>query len=90
MAKPFVDLRRSQPDGPGRSFPTHHALLLGPPGGRRAGGLPPGKYRIAVRQWDPYPDTDKLGGKFDAQNSPIVREITGEEDIVIDLSKPGR
>ena len=53
-----------------------------------ARGLAPGKYRIAVRQWDPYPDVDKLGGKFDAKNSPIVREITGEEDILIDLSKP--
>jgi len=53
-----------------------------------ARGLAPGKYRIAVRQWDPYPEVDKLEGKFDASHSPIVREITGKEDILIDLSKP--
>lgn len=54
----------------------------------RGGGLPPGKYKIAVRQWDPYPQVDKLQGRFDAQNSPIVREITGDGDLLIDLSKP--
>lgn len=56
--------------------------------GRRGDGIPPGKYRIAVRQWDPYPQVDRLKGRFDEKNSPIIREITGEEDIVIDVSKP--
>ncbi len=46
--------------------------------GRDGRGIPAGKYRIAVRQWDPYP-TDKLQGRFDEQNSPI---------ILIDVSKP--
>jgi hypothetical protein len=52
-------------------------------------GIPPGKYRIAIRQWDPYPQIDKLGGKFDEENSPITREVTGEEEIVIDVLRPG-
>lgn len=56
--------------------------------GRDGHGIPPGKYRIAVRQWDPLPDVDRLGGRFDAQHSPIIREVTGREDIVIDVSKP--
>ena len=56
--------------------------------GRRGDGIPPGRYRIAVRQWDPYPQVDRLKGRFDERNSPIIREIAGEEDIVIDVSKP--
>ncbi len=56
--------------------------------GRTGNGLPPGKYRIVVRQWDPYPQVDKLGGRFDEKNSQIIREITGEEEISIDVSKP--
>jgi len=56
--------------------------------GRLGNGLPPGKYRIAVRQWDPFPQTDKLGGKFGAKNTPIVREVTGKEEILIDVSRP--
>ena len=51
-------------------------------------GIPPGKYRIAVRQWDPFPDTDRLEGKFDENNSPIVREIATRAEIIIDVSKP--
>ena len=50
---------------------------------------PPGKYRVAVRQWEPFPSTDKLGGKFDERNTPIVVEITNPpKDLVIDLDKP--
>ena len=51
--------------------------------------LPPGKYKVAVRQWEPYPQTDKLGGKFDEQRSPIVVEITDPpKDVEIDIAKP--
>ena len=56
--------------------------------GRFGRGIPPGKYRIAVRQWDPYPQSDTLGGKFDEQHSPILREVAGKEPLEIDLSKP--
>ncbi len=55
--------------------------------GRAGSGIPPGKYRIAVRQWDPYETVDRLNGRFDEENSQIIREITGEEEIVIDVSK---
>lgn len=51
------------------------------------GGMPPGKYKVAVRQWDPYPQTDKLGGKFSATATPIVRDVTGDQPIEIDLDK---
>lgn len=47
--------------------------------------IPPGKYRIAVYHYDP---DDKLGGRFDKDHSPIVREVTGKEDLVIDLANP--
>lgn len=56
--------------------------------GRSGGGILPGKYRVVVRQWDPYPNVDRLGGKFDAAHSPIVRQIAGQEDVVIDVSQP--
>ncbi|NQT17597.1 MAG: hypothetical protein HQ582_32885 [Planctomycetes bacterium] len=57
--------------------------------GADGNGIPPGKYRIAIRQWDPYPQIDKLGGKFDEENTPITRQITGEEEILIDVLRPG-
>jgi hypothetical protein len=60
-----------------------HFDLPGPDGT----GLPPGKYRIGVRQWDPYPNLDQLKGRFDAKTSPIVRDVTGDE-IIIDLAQP--
>jgi hypothetical protein len=50
---------------------------------------PPGKYKVAVRQWDPYPKTDKLGGQFDEQKTRITVEITDPpKDLEIDLDKP--
>ncbi len=53
-------------------------------GGR---GLPPGTYRIAVYQYDPYPD-DKLGGRFSDERSKIVRRIEDDTDLgTIDLAE---
>ena len=52
-------------------------------------GIEPGKYLIAVRQWDPFPSLDQLGGRFDEENSTIVRVLEGDEqELIIDLSKP--
>lgn len=56
--------------------------------GRFGNGIPPGKYRIAVRQWDPYPNKDGLQGKFSEQQTPIVREVDGKTPLEIDVSKP--
>ncbi len=56
--------------------------------GRDGHGLPPGKYKITVRQLDPAPDNDKLGGRFNFENTPLVREIKEGEEILIDLSRP--
>lgn len=64
--------------------PQGNFTLFGPSGN----GIPPGKYKITVRQWDPYPQTDKLQGQFDEKNSKIVREINGASDLAIDVSKP--
>ena len=50
-------------------------------------GVPPGKYRIAVQQFDPYPTTDKLDGKFAPGKTTIVREVNGST-LDIDLAKP--
>jgi hypothetical protein len=48
----------------------------------------PGKYKIAVEQLDPSPQTDKLGGAFGKEKTPIVRDIDGKKPIEIDLAKP--
>ncbi len=53
-----------------------------------AAGKFPGKYKIAVRQWDPYPNTDLLEGKFDEANTTIVRDVKAGDNLVIDVSKP--
>ena len=71
--------------------------------GRFGRGIPLGKYRIGVHQWEPVEQkpgakmpkgmsakgTDLLQGKFDDTTSPIVREITEKDKTIeIDISKP--
>jgi len=51
------------------------------------GGIPPGKYKIAVHQWDPYPNVDKLQGAFSKEKTPLVREIDGKSPIDIELNQ---
>ena len=48
----------------------------------------PGKYKIAVEQLDPSPQTDKLEGAFGKEKTPIVRDIDGKKPIEIDLAHP--
>ena len=71
--------------------------------GRLGKGIPVGKYRIAVRQWErvqikpgqkPDPEVfkgrkDSLKQKFSETASTIVRDITTKDTaITIDISKP--
>jgi len=55
----------------------------------RPGGIPPGQYKVAVRQWDPLPNVDKLNGAFAEDKTPLLRTIDGKSEIVIDLDQPG-
>ena len=48
----------------------------------------PGKYKVAVEQFDPTPQSDKLGGAFNQEKTPIVRQIDGKKPLKIDLSNP--
>jgi hypothetical protein len=72
-------------------------------GGRFGRGIPLGKYRIGVHQYEPVErkpgvkmpkgvsarGVDLLQGKFDDLTSPIVREITEKDTTIeIDISKP--
>lgn len=52
--------------------------------------LPSGKYRVAVRQWEPYPQNDLLQGKFDQKNSPVMIDIAADTTDLgtIDIDKP--
>jgi hypothetical protein len=56
--------------------------------GNKGNGIPPGKYRISIQQWDPYPNVDRLNGKFDPEHTPIVREfVQGSQELNIDLDQ---
>ena len=48
--------------------------------------IPIGQYLITVKQIDPMPVNDLLAGKFDVQNSKIIREVKAGEKIDIDLN----
>ena len=54
----------------------------------RPDGIPPGKYKIAVWQWDPYPNVDKLQGAFAEEKTPLIRMIDGKSPLEIELSRP--
>src|SRR5439155_594625 len=46
-------------------------------GGKDGRGIPEGKYRVEVHQWDPYPKLDRLGVRFGANTSPIEINVAG-------------
>jgi hypothetical protein len=50
--------------------------------------IPVGKYKVVVQQMDPAPVTDKLKGAFDLGRTKIVREVTEDGTLDIDLAKP--
>jgi hypothetical protein len=50
--------------------------------------IPQGRYKVAVQQMDPAPVTDKLKGAFSAGKTPIVREVTEDGEVNIDLARP--
>ncbi len=49
------------------------------------GGMPAGEYRVAVRQWEPYPTTDKLGGRYDEEHTSLVVLVDGKSELKIEL-----
>jgi hypothetical protein len=53
--------------------------------GREGRGIPPGKYHVIVRQFDPYPMSDKLKGAFQ-KPSQIVVDV--EDDCEFDVAVP--
>lgn len=88
----WVELRFYSLDGSGNMGETYYISRVADDGafkvlGPSDHGLPPGKYKVIVRQWDPFPSTDKLDGKFDETHSTIVREITGPTTIELDIAK---
>ncbi len=72
--------------------------VIGPEGS----GIPPGKYRVAISQRynreafealknkpkGMVRDDDTLKDRFGPATSPIVREVKGRTDLVIDMDKP--
>jgi hypothetical protein len=77
------------PDDPEKAGDTYPANV-NPDGtfevpGKEGKGIPPGKYRVAVRQLDPYPTKDKLKDKFSPEKTPIVRDVASRE-VNIDIA----
>lgn len=48
-------------------------------------GIPPGKYRVVVRQWMNFPSDDALKGAYALDRTPLVIDVVAGEDILIDL-----
>lgn len=67
---------------------TGYYAEVGRDGAYRAEKVPVGKYRISIQIQDPHPQVDRLKGKFGEENSPIVREVTGDASIDFDVAKP--
>jgi hypothetical protein len=54
--------------------------------GPKGRGIPPGRYRVAIRVGLPGRG-DHFKDAFSAENSPVVREVDGTKDVVIDVAK---
>ena len=57
--------------------------------GKDGKGIPPGKYRITIHIMTAPPlpaEATQINNTYGSDNSPLVREVTGE-DINIDLAK---
>lgn len=85
-----VAFHRIGPDG--KVSPDPHIAKVEPDGsfrvaGKEGSGIPPGRYKVVVRQYDPYPD-DKLGDAYSLENSPIEKSVDGNAPLVIDLPAP--
>jgi hypothetical protein len=52
-----------------------------------AEGVPYGKYKVVVQAFDPYPGDDLLGGKFKEGSTKLTTEVTGKEELRIDVGK---
>ena len=51
-------------------------------------GIPAGSYRVSIQQMDPYPTHDLLGFALGLQNSPILRDVKYNNDVIdIDLAE---
>src|SRR5262245_61761292 len=72
---------------PGTPFTTYIGRC-NPDGTFEVLGVKPGKYKVAVEQFDPSPQTDKLEGAFSATKTTIVRDIDGKKPVEIDLANP--
>ena len=53
--------------------------------GTEGKGILPGKYKIAVRQWDEFPNKDVLEGKADKDHTTIIRDIKDGDEVIIDV-----
>jgi hypothetical protein len=51
-------------------------------------GLVPGTYRITVHQRDPQTGKDRFQDAFRQGTSPLLREVTGKDELVLDLARP--
>jgi hypothetical protein len=52
-------------------------------------GIPAGKYRIQIYQYDPFPTDDKLKGQFGEGKTPYVREVKPDAThFEFELDKP--
>jgi hypothetical protein len=80
---------------PGTPFDTYPAIFNGDDSsftvpGKSEQGIPPGKYRISVQQFvpDPTAQINEMNARFTSEKSAIIREVTDETPIIIDLAKP--
>jgi hypothetical protein len=53
------------------------------------GGSKGGKYRFVITHIDPSTGQDTLKGVFNELNSKVTRDVTPDQEVVIDLGKPG-
>jgi hypothetical protein len=71
------------PDGRGIPRGSYRVALIQKPTREAIKAAKPKKGEAADRE------ADAFGGKFGSETSPIVREVTSDQELVIDLAKPG-
>jgi len=72
---------------PGAEYTTYPAPRPEASGKFEIKEVPAGKYKVVVRQLDPYPANDVLKGAFEIATTKFIVDVDGTKTVDVDVGK---